>query len=246
MSSKGLLKFMKRIVIAIDGYSACGKSTTARALAEILGYTYIDSGAMYRAVTLYFHKHHVKLTNDKEVQNALDNIEIDFHLNKKSGVADTFLNNLNVEDEIRKMYISEKVSPVSSIKAVRDAMVAQQRKLGKRKGVVMDGRDIGTVVFPEAELKVFMQADIYIRAGRRQAELLEKGQLVDLSEIMDNLQQRDHLDTTREESPLKKADDAVVVDTTFLTLEEQVDDILNLSLGKILQEKKENTSGVNS
>ncbi|MEP2770743.1 MAG: (d)CMP kinase [Fulvivirga sp.] len=237
---------MKRIVIAIDGYSACGKSTTARALAEILGYTYIDSGAMYRAVTLYFHKHHVKLTNDKEVRNALDNIEIDFNLNKKSGVADTFLNNLNVEDEIRKMYISEKVSPVSSIKAVRDAMVAQQRKLGKRKGVVMDGRDIGTVVFPEAELKVFMQADIYIRAGRRQAELLEKGQLVDLSEIMDNLQQRDHLDTTREESPLKKADDAVVVDTTFLTLEEQVDDILNLSLGKILQEKKENTSGVNS
>lgn len=246
MSSEGLLKFMKRIVIAIDGYSACGKSTTARALAEILGYTYIDSGAMYRAVTLYFHKHHVKLTNDKEVRNALDNIEIDFNLNKKSGVADTFLNNLNVEDEIRKMYISEKVSPVSSIKAVRDAMVAQQRKLGKRKGVVMDGRDIGTVVFPEAELKVFMQADIYIRAGRRQAELLEKGQLVDLSEIMDNLQQRDHLDTTREESPLKKADDAVVVDTTFLTLEEQVDDILNLSLGKILQEKKENTSGVNS
>ncbi len=237
---------MKRIVIAIDGYSACGKSTTARALAEILGYTYIDSGAMYRAVTLYFHNHHIKLTNEKEVQSALDNIEIDFHINKKSGVADTFLNNLNVEDEIRKMYISEKVSPVSSIKAVREAMVSQQRKLGKRKGVVMDGRDIGTVVFPDAELKVFMQADIYIRAGRRQSELLEKGQLVDLSEIMDNLQQRDHLDTTREESPLKKATDAVVVDTTFLTFEEQVDDILSLSLGKILQEKKENTSGVNS
>lgn len=235
---------MKRIVIAIDGYSACGKSTTARALAEILGYTYIDSGAMYRAVTLYFHKNHVKLTNDKEVQSALDNIEIDFHLNKSTGVADTFLNNLNVEEEIRKMYVSKMVSPVSSIKAVRDAMVAQQRKLGKKKGVVMDGRDIGTVVFPEAELKVFMQADIYVRAGRRQAELLEKGQLVDLSDIIDNLQQRDHMDTTRAESPLRKAEDAVVVDTTFLTLEEQVDDILNLSLGEIIQEKKENISGV--
>lgn len=235
---------MKKIVIAIDGYSACGKSSTARAVAEILGYTYIDSGAMYRAVTLYFHKNHVKLTNEKEVQDALDNIEIDFHHNKKTGVDDTFLNNLNVEQEIRKMYISKKVSPVSSIKAVRDAMVTQQRKLGKRKGVVMDGRDIGTVVFPDAELKIFMQADIYVRAGRRQAELLEKGQLVDLKEIIDNLQQRDHLDTTREESPLKKADDAIVVDTTFLTLEEQVDDILNLSLGEILHEKKENFSGV--
>ena len=235
---------MKRIVIAIDGYSACGKSSTARALAEVLGYTYIDSGAMYRAVTLYFEKHHVKLTNEKEVQTALDNIDIDFHLNKNTGVADTFLNNLNVEGEIRKMYISKKVSPVSSIKAVRDAMVAQQRKLGRKKGVVMDGRDIGTVVFPEAELKIFMQADIYVRAGRRQEELLEKGQLVDLDEIIDNLQQRDQLDTTREESPLKKADDAITVDTTFLTLEEQVDDIVNLSLGKILEEKKENISGV--
>ncbi|MTI20198.1 (d)CMP kinase, partial [Fulvivirga sp. RKSG066] len=188
---------MKKIVIAIDGYSACGKSSTAKALAKILGYTYIDTGAMYRAVTLYFHNHHIRLTNDREVEKALDNIDIDFVLNEKTGESDTFLNNLNVENEIRKMYVSDRVSEVSSIKQVRDAMVAQQRKLGKKKGVVMDGRDIGTVVFPDAELKIFMQADIYVRAGRRQEELLEKKQLVDLNEIIQNLQKRDHLDTTR-------------------------------------------------
>jgi len=233
---------MKKIVIAIDGYSACGKSTTARELAKLLGYTYIDSGAMYRAVTLYFHNHHVRLTNEKEVTKALENIDVEFHPNEKSGTADTFLNGLNVEEEIRKMYISERVSQVSSLKDVRTAMVTQQRKMGKRKGVVMDGRDIGTVVFPEAELKVFMQADIYVRAGRRQAELLERKQLIDLDAIIDNLQKRDHLDTTREESPLKKAKDAEVVDTTFLTFEEQVDDVLNLALGKIIENKQEKIS----
>lgn len=236
---------MRKIVIAIDGYSACGKSTTAREVAKLLNYTYIDTGAMYRAVTLYFHEHHVRLTNDKEVEKALRNIEIEFHLNEKSGMADTYLNNLNVEQEIRKMYISNKVSEVSRIKQVREAMVAQQRKLGKRKGVVMDGRDIGTVVFPEAELKVFMTADMYVRAGRRQAELLEKSQMVDLDEIIANLQKRDHIDTTRKESPLKQASDAVVVDTTFLTFEEQVDSILSLSLGKILDKEEQKIEGQN-
>lgn len=231
---------MKKIVIAIDGYSACGKSSTAKEVANILGYTYIDSGAMYRAVTLYFQNNHVRLTNKKEVEKALDNIDIDFQVNNKTGQTDTYLNNLNVENEIRKMYISERVSEVSSIKEVRAAMVALQRKAGKKKGVVMDGRDIGTVVFPEAELKVFMTADIYVRASRRQAELLEKDQLVDLDTIIDNLQKRDHLDTTREESPLKKANESITVDTTFLTFEEQVEDILNLALGKILDKKIEN------
>lgn len=234
---------MKKIVIAIDGYSACGKSTTAKALAKILGYTYIDSGAMYRAVTLYFDKHHVRLTNEKEVKKALNAIDISFILNKKTGNSDTYLNNLNVEKEIRTMHISERVSEVSRLKEVREAMVSLQRKLGKKKGVVMDGRDIGTVVFPEAELKVFMKADIYVRAGRRQQELLDRGQLVDLDQIIANLEKRDRIDTTREVSPLKQAEDAEVLDTTFLTFDEQVEGILSLSLSKIVENEKENVSG---
>ncbi|MEQ9168755.1 MAG: (d)CMP kinase [Fulvivirga sp.] len=225
---------MKKIVVAIDGYSACGKSSTAKQVASILGYTYIDSGAMYRAVTLYFEQNHISLTNENEIAKALENIDITFLVNPKSGLNETYLNGLNVEEEIRKMYISNKVSQVSSIKVVRDAMVEQQRKLGKKKGVVMDGRDIGTVVFEDAELKVFMVADIYIRGARRQAEYLEKKQLVDLEEILENLKSRDHLDTTREESPLKQAEDAVVVDTTFRTLEEQVEEVINLALSKII------------
>lgn len=225
---------MKKIVVAIDGYSACGKSSTAKQVASILGYTYIDSGALYRAVTLYFEQNHISLTNENEIAKALENIDITFLVNPKNGLNETYLNGLNVEEEIRKMYISNKVSQVSSIKAVRDAMVEQQRKLGKKKGVVMDGRDIGTVVFEDAELKVFMVADIYIRGARRQAEYLEKKQLVDLEEILENLKSRDHLDTTREESPLKQAEDAVVVDTTFRTLEEQVEEVINLALSKII------------
>lgn len=226
---------MKKIVLAIDGYSACGKSTTAKAVAVILGYAYIDSGAMYRAVTLYFQEHHISLSNTKEVQKALKNIDISFHPNKRTGVTETFLNGLNVEREIRKMYISENVSYVSSIAEVRRAMVDQQRKLGKKKGVVMDGRDIGTVVFPDAELKIFMQADDYVRAGRRQEELLERGQMVGLQTIMNNLKERDRIDSTRKESPLRQAEDSIVVDTTFLTFEEQVDEVVNLALGKILE-----------
>lgn len=201
----------------------------------MLGYMYIDTGAMYRAVTLYFLQNHVGLNNDKEINKALENIDIHFAKNIKTNRDEVFLNGLNVEEEIRKMYVSEKVSPVSSIKSVRAAMVSQQRKMGKKKGVVMDGRDIGTVVFPEAELKIFMQADIYIRAGRRQEELVEKGQLVDLDDVIDNLKQRDLMDTTRKQSPLKRASDAIVLDTSFLTFAEQVDELVNLSLGKILE-----------
>lgn len=226
---------MKKIIIAIDGFSACGKSTTAIAIAKEMGYAYIDSGAMYRAVTLYFHKHHIRLTNPKEIEKALENIEIDFKVNKEENTNDTYLNGLNVEEEIRQMYVSERVSEVSAISAVRKAMVTQQRKLGKHKGIVMDGRDIGTVVFPDAELKVFMTAEFYIRAERRQKELLDKGELVGLEKVMNNLEKRDSIDSSREDSPLMKSNDAVEVDTTHLTMEEQVDQILQLITSTLIE-----------
>lgn len=224
---------MKRIIIAIDGYSACGKSTTAKRAAAILGYRYIDSGAMYRAVTLYFLENHVAITNPKEVTHALENIRITFQVNAR-GVSETFLNGLNVERTIREMRISENVSPISAIKDVRIAMVDQQRKMGKHKGVVMDGRDIGTVVFPDAELKLFLMADIQVRAFRRQKELLEKGEMIDLQDIVENLQKRDKIDSTRVESPLVKAAGAIEIDTTFVTIDEQVDEVIQLALGSIL------------
>lgn len=224
---------MNKIIIAVDGYSSCGKSTTAKRVAARLGYAYIDTGAMYRAVTLYFLEHHVTLTNDKEVEKALDNIQIEFRRNPNDGRNETFLNGLNVEDEIRKLYIANQVSEVSAIAAVRHAMVAQQRRMGKSKGVVMDGRDIGTVVFPNAELKVFMTADPLIRATRRQIELMEKGEVLDLEEILENIRKRDHIDTTRKESPLRRADDAVDIDTSFMTLDEQVETVCLLADGAI-------------
>ncbi|HEY8401791.1 MAG TPA: (d)CMP kinase [Cytophagaceae bacterium] len=226
---------MKKIIIAIDGYSACGKSSTAKLLASKLGYAYIDTGAMYRATTLYFHENYVNLTNPKAIAQALENIHISFVYNPKLEYSETYLNGLNVEEEIRKMYISEKVSEVSAIKEVRHSMVAQQQKMGKKKGLVMDGRDIGTAVFPDAELKIFMCADIQVRAFRRQKELLEKKQVVDLDEIIENIEKRDLLDTTREEGPLRKADDAFVVDTTFMTIDEQVDYIVNLATSKMIE-----------
>src|SRR5258707_11206636 len=213
---------MRKIIIAIDGYSACGKSTTAREVSAILGYRYIDSGAMYRAVTLYFLDNHVSFTNPKEVVKALDQIILAFHINSH-GATELFLNGVNVEKKLRKMRISENVSPVSTIKVVRQAMVAQQRKWGKDKGIIMDGRDIGTVVFPEAELKLFLTADIQVRAYRRQRELLEKEDLVDLDTIIANLQKRDEIDSQRKESPLVQARDAIVIDTTHITIDEQVD-----------------------
>jgi cytidylate kinase len=223
---------MKRITIAIDGYSACGKSTTAKRVAAILGYRYIDSGAMYRAVTLHFLENHVSITNPKEVSKALESIKINFKVNAK-GVSETFLNGLNVESAIREMRISENVSPVSTIKQVRAAMVDQQRKLGKHRGVVMDGRDIGTVVFPDAELKLFLTADIYVRAARRQAELLRNGEMIGIEAIVENLKQRDKIDSTRAESPLTKASGAIEIDTTFVTIDEQVDEVIQLSIGSI-------------
>jgi CMP/dCMP kinase len=224
---------MKKIVIAIDGYSSCGKSTTAKLVAAELGYAYIDTGAMYRAVTLYVLDHHVSLTNPKEVKDALDNIDITFHYNPKAKRNEVFLNGLNVEDEIRKMYISNQVSEVSVVKEVRRAMVAQQQKMGKKRGVVMDGRDIGTAVFPDAEVKIFMTADVDTRARRRQDELLEKKQLVNLGEIKENLQKRDLIDSTRTESPLRRADDAFLLDTSHMTIDEQVEFVLNKVTSRI-------------
>ena len=225
---------MKKILIAIDGYSACGKSSTARAVAKALNYGYIDSGAMYRAVTYFFLENHVELTNPKSVEEALGKIEISFHKNEKTGQNDTYLNGLNVEDNIRHMSIAKEVSPVSANKAVRKAMVAQQQKMGKQKGIVMDGRDIGSAVFPEAELKVFMTADVDVRAERRQKELFDKDQLVDLAEVKENLIERDKIDTTRKENPLVKANDAIEVDTTHLFFEEQVDEVIQLATAKIV------------
>lgn len=219
---------MSKIIIAIDGYSSCGKSTTAKQVAAHLGYGYIDTGAMYRAVTLYFIQNHVSCTNPNEVSKALTEITIEFRLdeNQKNN---TYLNGLNVEDEIRKLYVANRVSEVSAVAEVRHAMVDQQRKMGKKRGFVMDGRDIGTVVFPDAELKVFMTADPLVRGQRRQIELMEKGDLLDLEEIMQNLKKRDLIDTTRTESPLKQAEDAEVIDTTYMTLDEQIDQVCILA-----------------
>jgi cytidylate kinase len=224
---------VRKIVIAIDGYSACGKSTTAKAVAAVLGYRYIDTGAMYRAVTLYFLEHHVALTNPREVSKALEQIHIAFKVTSKN-TSETFLNGLNVEKSIRNMHVSENVSQVSTIKAVRDALVEQQRRMGKERGVVMDGRDIGTVVFPHAELKLFMNAELLVRAFRRQHELLERKQMIDLDEVIDNIIQRDKIDTTRAESPLRKADDAVEIDTTNITIDEQVDEVVRMAVTKMI------------
>lgn len=224
-----------KIIIAIDGYAGCGKSTTAKAVAQHLNYIYIDTGAMYRAVTLFFHKQSIDLLQPSEVQNALKKINISFVYNPNTQKSDTYLNGENVEQEIRKMYISQKVSEVSRITAVRKAMVAQQQQMGTQKGIVMDGRDIGTVVFPDADLKIFMQTDVNIRAKRRQAELKEKGEDIPLDIIAENLKKRDLIDTTREEGPLKKAEDAITLDSSQISIKEQTQYVITLAEQKIKQ-----------
>ena len=220
---------MSKLIIAIDGLSSCGKSTTAKAVAARMGYAYIDTGAMYRAVSLYFHQNNISHTDPKAIASALDKLHVSFHFNEKTGRNETCLNNLNVEDEIRKMYISNMVSEVSTIVDVRRAMVAQQQRMARKRGVVMDGRDIGTKVFPDAEVKVFMTADTVIRAKRRQVELLEKGELVNLDDIVRNLEKRDHIDSTRLEGPLMQAPDAVLLDTSFMMIDEQVEWVVELA-----------------
>lgn len=212
---------MKKIIITIDGWSSCGKSTLAKQLAKKLGYIYVDSGAMYRAVTLYFLRNHVDWTDAKEVRKALENITLEFHYNPASESSEIYLNGENVEYVIRDLVVAEKVSEIAAIKEVREFAVAQQQQMGKKKGIVMDGRDIGTVVFPKAELKIFMTADNAVRVERRFKELYEKNPNVTLEEVKANLEMRDYIDSNREVSPLRKADDAIVLDNTNLTPEEQ-------------------------
>lgn len=228
---------MGKIVIAIDGYSGCGKSSTAKAVAKALGFTYIDSGAMYRAATLHFLNHFLSPSNPNDVEKGLKSLEISFQINPDTQKQETYLNGLNVEDEIRTMRVSERVSEVATVKEIRRELVAQQQRLGKKKGVVMDGRDIGSVVFPDAELKVFMTADLETRAARRQQELLEKGEMVDLEEIKTNLAERDRIDSSRVESPLIKTSDAVEIDTSNLTFDGQVAQIVQLAKAVIENEK---------
>jgi CMP/dCMP kinase len=210
----------KNIVVAIDGYSSCGKSTLARALAKKLNFIYIDSGAMYRAVTLYFLRNNIDLQNHDLVKEALINIHLDFQTIANQTVIT--LNGEDVSTEIRQMHVAEKVSGVSALKDVRVEMVRQQQRMGKSGNIVMDGRDIGTVVFPDADLKLFMTADPQIRAERRYNELINKGEQVNMQEIYDNLAQRDLQDTTRKESPLVKAEDAIILDNSSITEAEQL------------------------
>ena len=215
---------MKKITIAVDGFSSCGKSTMAKDLAREIGYIYIDSGAMYRAVTLYCLENGF-FTNDgidtAQLEAAMPNIRISFQLNPETQRPMTFLNGVNVEDRIRTMEVSTRVSPVAALPFVREALVKLQQEMGKEKGIVMDGRDIGTAVFPDAELKIFVTASAEIRAQRRYDELKAKGQEASFEEILANVKERDYIDQNREVSPLRKADDAILLDNSNLTIEEQ-------------------------
>ncbi|MBB6500221.1 (d)CMP kinase [Pedobacter cryoconitis] len=212
----------KNLVIAIDGYSSCGKSTLAKALAKTLGFIYIDSGAMYRAVTLYFIRNHINMADEAAVTDALQHIELNFH--SRDYESHITLNGEEVSEEIRQMPVSENVSEVSALKQVRKEMVRQQQRMGKSKNIVMDGRDIGTTVFPDAQVKLFMTADPKIRAERRFKELQSKGDTsTSLEDVFENLAHRDYADTTRKESPLVRADDAIILDNTNITPVQQLD-----------------------
>ncbi|MBC7946427.1 MAG: (d)CMP kinase [Chitinophagaceae bacterium] len=213
---------MSKIIITIDGWSSCGKSTLAKQIAKKLGYVYVDSGAMYRAITLYFLRNHIDWTDKKEVTNALKEIHLDFRFNEKTEESEMHLNDENVEYVIRDLVIAEKVSDIAAIKEVRTFAVAQQQKMGTKKGIVMDGRDIGTVVFPKAELKIFMTADNAVRVERRFKELYDKNPNVSIEEVKSNLEMRDYIDSNREVSPLRKAEDAIVLDNTNISEAEQL------------------------
>ncbi len=224
---------MKKIIITIDGYSSCGKSTLAKALAAQLNYVFIDSGAMYRAITLYFLRNHIDWNNPSEVKNAIENITLEFSYNKENGSCEMFLNDENVEWLIRDMLVAENVSEVAAVKEVREFAIAEQRKMGKGKGIVMDGRDIGSTVFPKAEFKIFLIADPAIRVERRFREMLEKNPNITIDEVKANLEMRDYIDSNREFSPLRKAKDAVELDNSNLTIEDQMKIALKLAKGKI-------------
>ena len=216
---------MKKITIAIDGHSSCGKSTMAKDLAREVGYVYVDTGAMYRSVTLYALRHDLFREDGSVKTDALEqqiaDIRISFKFNPETGRPDTYLNNECVEKEIRSLEVSNRVSPIAAIPFVRTAMVAQQQQMGKDKGVVMDGRDIGTTVFPDAELKIFVTASAKVRAQRRYDELQAKGMPADFDDILKNVEERDYLDSHREVSPLRKADDAILLDNSDMTIPEQ-------------------------
>lgn len=218
----------KKIIITIDGWSSCGKSTLAKQLAKTLNYVYIDSGAMYRAITLYFLRNHTDWTDAKEVKEALTNTHLHFEYNAKSAQSEIFLNDENVEYVIRDLVIAEKVSDVAAIAAVRTFAVAQQQKMGAKKGIVMDGRDIGTTVFPKAELKIFMTADISVRVTRRYKEMFDKNPNITIEEVKSNLEMRDYIDSHREVSPLRKAEDAIEINNTNITEKEQLEYALQL------------------
>lgn len=216
----------QKIIIAIDGHSSCGKSTIAKALAARFGYIFIDSGAMYRTVALFALRNHLVesgVVNQEKLIEKLPEINIQFRYNPETGKSDAYLNDENVEEEIRQLTVSQNVSPVAAIPEVREKMVSLQQEMGKDKGIVMDGRDIGSVVFPQAELKLFVTASPEIRAKRRFDELTAKGEIVSFDEILKNVQERDFIDSTREVSPLKKAGDALLLDNSNMTREEQLD-----------------------
>ena len=224
---------MKNIIITIDGWSSCGKSTLAKQLAKELGYIYIDSGAMYRAITLYFLRNHINWLDTEQVNAALADITIAFKFSDKTQQTEIYLNEENVEYLIRDLVIAEKVSDVAAIKEVRTFAVAQQQKMGEEKGIVMDGRDIGTTVFPDAELKFFMTADIAVRVERRYMEMFEKNPNVSIDDVKANLEMRDYIDSNREISPLRKAEDAIELDNTSLSIKEQLEIALQLANEKI-------------
>ncbi|TYP75177.1 (d)CMP kinase [Aquimarina intermedia] len=222
----------KKIIIAIDGHSSTGKSTVAKQLAKALGYIYVDTGAMYRAVTLYaMRKCFINDShfNQEAIERYLPFINIKFKLNKKTGIAEVLLNNENVENEIRKLSVSNNVSQIAAISLVRQKLVQQQKLMGAERGIVMDGRDIGTVVFPDAELKIFMTATAKDRAERRYKEITERGEQVSYEDVLKNVVNRDHIDSTRKDSPLRKADDAITIDNSNMTLDEQFQKILELA-----------------
>ena len=224
---------MEKIIITIDGYSSCGKSTLAKALAAELNYVFIDSGAMYRAITLYFLRNHTDWNNAKEVLQALKNITLEFVYSPETDISEIWLNDENVEWLIRDMVVAENVSEVAAVKEVREFAVAQQQRMGTGKGIVMDGRDIGTTVFPDAELKIFLTADPAIRVERRFKELIAKNPHTSIDEVKNNLEMRDYIDSNREVSPLRKAADAIELDNSNLGIKDQLKLVLKLVKEKV-------------
>lgn len=223
-----------KIIITIDGYSSCGKSTLAKQMARNLGYVYIDSGAMYRAITLYFLRNHIDWTDNAQVKAALKQVNLTFAYNENSQQSEIYLNDENVEYVIRDLVIAEKVSDIAAIAAVRKFAVKQQQMMGKKKGIVMDGRDIGTTVFPDAELKLFMTADIAVRVQRRFKEMYEKNPNITVEEVKTNLEMRDYIDSNRKVSPLRKAEDAVLLDNTNITKQQTLELALKLYRERVI------------